>query len=346
MCVIAGYLGQHRAAPILIEMMKREEGLAGGYYTGIATIHEGVLHYEKVVGDVATLLRETPALDLPGTIGVIHSRTPGGGGRAWSHPFISGDGKLAYIANGSRALYEHIDFPAAALRLYDLGYGFESAQPGPVGRYPVLPDGRAVHFSDVVCQAASAAYHAGEPSEERLIQAAIETYERFPGSLVGLFLHADHPDEIAAVRYNKPLEIGRMGDGSIVMASTSLAFPDGVCSKFKMPHLCGARIARHGGITLRPFTSPDLLPIGPLPSAAAQADIFRRQVASGDPVSVRALTDAFVPLWPKDLPNEKEVVCYELLRALVDEGRIELRNHSVPGMEGQGTAPQTFVYVR
>ena len=31
MCNIAGYVGTKRAAPILLEMMKKEEGFAGGY---------------------------------------------------------------------------------------------------------------------------------------------------------------------------------------------------------------------------------------------------------------------------------------------------------------------------
>ena len=78
MCTIAGYVGTKPAAPLLIEMMRKEEGIDSGFYTGIATIHEGKIHYRKVVGDLAQLLKETDAAELPGTIGIIHSRTPGG----------------------------------------------------------------------------------------------------------------------------------------------------------------------------------------------------------------------------------------------------------------------------
>ena len=56
MCNIAGYVGTKTAAPILLEMMKREEGFAGGYYTGLATIHEGKLYWRKVIGTVKDLL--------------------------------------------------------------------------------------------------------------------------------------------------------------------------------------------------------------------------------------------------------------------------------------------------
>lgn len=40
MCNIAGYIGEQQAAPILIEMIREQEGLDAGFYTGIATIHE------------------------------------------------------------------------------------------------------------------------------------------------------------------------------------------------------------------------------------------------------------------------------------------------------------------
>ena len=56
MCNIAGYIGARPAAPILIEMLRAQEGLNAGFYTGIATLHEGVIHYRKVVGNLSDLL--------------------------------------------------------------------------------------------------------------------------------------------------------------------------------------------------------------------------------------------------------------------------------------------------
>ncbi len=47
MCNIAGYVGERQAAPVLIEMLKKQEGFAGGFYSGIATIHEGRIYYAK-----------------------------------------------------------------------------------------------------------------------------------------------------------------------------------------------------------------------------------------------------------------------------------------------------------
>ena len=54
MCNISGYAGNKQAAPILVEMLKKQEYFDGGLSTGIATIDdEGNLYYAKVFGSVA-----------------------------------------------------------------------------------------------------------------------------------------------------------------------------------------------------------------------------------------------------------------------------------------------------
>ena len=85
---MAGYIGGERAAPILLDMMEKQEGFGGGFYTGIATVADGQIHWRKVIGDVATLRRETDADDLPGAVGIIHSRSKSGGDVEWAHPFV------------------------------------------------------------------------------------------------------------------------------------------------------------------------------------------------------------------------------------------------------------------
>ena len=65
MCNIAGYIGNRRAAPIRIEMLRRQEIYDGGLATGIATVHEGKLYMRKVAGNLDELLRDTDAIDLP-----------------------------------------------------------------------------------------------------------------------------------------------------------------------------------------------------------------------------------------------------------------------------------------
>ena len=103
MCVIAGYSGKRRAAPLLIEMMKKIEYVDGGYATGIATVHEGKIYYAKAIGDVEMLLRTTDAMDLPGTVGIIHTR-PNGEFFTITHPYFDADMTVAMVENGARNL--------------------------------------------------------------------------------------------------------------------------------------------------------------------------------------------------------------------------------------------------
>ena len=110
MCNIAGYVGEKNAAPILIDMLSRQEGIDAGFYTGIATVHEGKIYYRKVLGDLADLLEQTDAASLPGKVGIIHSRTKSGGPAAWSHPFVSNgisesEPNIAYVANGNSGIF-------------------------------------------------------------------------------------------------------------------------------------------------------------------------------------------------------------------------------------------------
>lgn len=90
MCVIAGYAGSRLAAPVVMEMIERQEGLAGGYYAGMAVVEPDSLHWRKVVGLMADLRGKGDAEALPGCVGVAHSRSKSGGDAEWAHPFVDG----------------------------------------------------------------------------------------------------------------------------------------------------------------------------------------------------------------------------------------------------------------
>ncbi len=74
MCNIAGYSGSKQAAPILLEMLRRQQPYDGDMSTGVATIYEGKLYSKKIVGDVDEFLRTIDLSELPGTIGIVHTR--------------------------------------------------------------------------------------------------------------------------------------------------------------------------------------------------------------------------------------------------------------------------------
>ena len=89
MCNIAGYIGKKQAAPILCEMMKKQEHFWGSYYTGI-TVHDGEkLNIAKVIGNMDNFLAETDGINFKGNIGFLHSRSKGGGDVEWGNPFTN-----------------------------------------------------------------------------------------------------------------------------------------------------------------------------------------------------------------------------------------------------------------
>ncbi len=343
MCMMAGYIGNRTAAPILLEMLKRQEGFAGGYYSGLATLDEGRLSMEKVVGDVENLCSKTAALSLPGTIGIAHSRTPNGGGREWAHPFVDEREELAYIANGAGGKYVDCSLLfQKCLNLMESGCRFCSAQREPVKSYPALDNGLYVHSSDLMCQAIADAYTREPALPESLLRAGCNAYESYPAEITGLCLHAAHPDEIVILRHNKPLMVGRNAEGEFFFASCSLGFPEGVEWRMRMPPLSGARFLRNGEIVIRPFSSPKLMRIGEFPSPIRIEKSVLQLLREHGACSMQTLFEAAAELYPENVLSEKETIVFEALAALNTEEVVTFPTRPREPLEGQPVAPQVY----
>ena len=339
MCNIAGYIGKEPAAPILIEMMRRQDGLNGGYYTGIATIGpDGRLHWAKVVGDVEALVRTTEALRLPGTVGIVHSRTNSGGDREWAHPFVGAKGTLAYIANGSTGLFANVARQSeTASRLSDAGYPFLSRSPEPVAEYPRLPDGSSVHMSEVMCRLIEAHVDAGRDPATAMRLA----YTQLPSEIVGLMIHTAIPRGIVATRINQPLVAARHREGWY-LSSTALAFPaEGIEWTMPLAPLATA-VFTPDRMELTPFElSP---PVAPIPWNAGHERVLEILTNAADrPVTMQTLKAGTQDLWPPGALPQSFLMLYELLRALHDRGRLAFDTVRVPGVLAGATAPQTHI---
>lgn len=238
MCNIAGYAGKQNAAPILIEMLRKQQVYDGGFSTGIATIHEGKLHYRKVVGDVDALLRETDALSLPGTIGIAHSRPAGD--KNLPHPYISMDGKMAVVTNGNTP-QNHYSYLTdnVLLLLEEKGFKFTTEMQGPKAGFPSLKNGNAispaearVHLTDYYIK------EFGLNMEDAMIKCSEEMY----ADNVYLTLSEGYPDEINALRTTRPMN-ALMCHGETYLATTVIGFPenvDGEIMSLPIFHVCTA----------------------------------------------------------------------------------------------------------
>lgn len=335
MCVLAAYLGDRPAAPVLLEMLEREEGLGGGYYTGVATVHEGRLHYAKLVGDVARLRAESDAMELPGHVGIAHSRTPSGGGREWGHPFIGNDETLAYVANGAMGLFDgRTDYTAAGDMLLECGYHFRSGIEEQIGPYPMLANGHCVHFSEIMALLIEENRRQGA----ELLQAAAQAFQQYPSEIVGLTIAAPAEDHFVAMRLNQPLVIGGSAT-EVCAATTSIAFPEGMDWRMTMPTNAAARVSL-SGVEVLPFAQRT--PAADMPAMDAVHSALLPALQQ-EPQSIGGMCKLTEPLWPEGKLPQKAMLVYETVAGLLAAGQVELVTERVPGMFEEGTVPRTKV---
>ena len=223
MCVIAGYNGNQNAAPILIEMLRRQQCFDGGLSTGIATIHEGKLYWKKVLGDVDEFLRQVDLSELPGTIGIAHSR-PDNNYVEFAHPYVSNNSKIAGVSNGTTARDHRVETRSrVAQQLEKEGYTFplEIATESPTA--VKLANGNAVSLGDVLVNRVDFCLQKGLTFEEAL---AVTCSELF-GERVSVMINADVPDRICVARQTRPME-ALIAKGECYIASSRFGFPEEV----------------------------------------------------------------------------------------------------------------------
>ncbi|MEW6358993.1 MAG: hypothetical protein AB1696_21855 [Planctomycetota bacterium] len=341
MCVLAGVIGDRSAAPILLEMLQKQEGLGGGFYTGIATIHEDKLYYRKVVGDVAKLRAETDAASLPGMMGIAHSRTPSGGDVEWGHPFVACDGRMAYVAQGSRGYFDdqRVNVASFGNDLLAKGHAFRAVSDDKVGNYPVLSDGKSVHISDIMCHLIEEGYkESGD-----LLDAMREAYMKMPGEICGLAVHEDESDRIIAATINQSIVAG-LDDSGMYLASIGLALPDAVTWRASLPMNTAAAVTRHG-MRLKPF-DPSAVPVDMnCPYAEAEAmvlDALKNEPGATFGKAAWGLTKS---LWPDGALTRSAPMCYEIIERLHRTGRIRFDTERVPGMFNEGTVPRVRMHL-
>ncbi|MEO7034035.1 MAG: glutamine--fructose-6-phosphate aminotransferase, partial [Polyangiaceae bacterium] len=99
MCGIVGYVGPDRAAPILLEGLRKLE--YRGYDSAGLAIHDGRgLELIRAVGKLDNLARAIEGKKLDGTMGIGHTRwaTHGRPSEPNAHPHLAGD--VAVVHNG------------------------------------------------------------------------------------------------------------------------------------------------------------------------------------------------------------------------------------------------------
>ena len=195
MCGIVGVLGNHEAAPILVEALKRLE-YRGYDSAGIATINDQRLDRRRAVGKLVNLSDLLVHDPLPGKAGIGHTRwaTHGAPTQGNAHPHRAGT--VAVVHNG---IIEN--FRELRSFLAEKGIGFETD-------------------TDTETVALVAQYYIDQGLSPR--DAADQTIARLKGAFALCFLFDGQDDLLIAARMGPPLAVGH-GDGEMFVGSDAIA---------------------------------------------------------------------------------------------------------------------------
>ncbi|MEZ5912885.1 MAG: glutamine--fructose-6-phosphate transaminase (isomerizing) [Paracoccaceae bacterium] len=195
MCGIIGVLGNHEAAPILVEALKRLE-YRGYDSAGIATVNGGQLDRRRAVGKLVNLSDLLVHDPLPGKAGIGHTRwaTHGAATTRNAHPHRSGP--VSVVHNG---IIENFRELRAELEARGLAAETETD-------------------TETVALLTRAFMDEGMSPRE----ATAATLKRLEGAFALLFLFDGEDDLMIAARKGSPLAIG-YGEGEMFVGSDAIA---------------------------------------------------------------------------------------------------------------------------
>lgn len=203
MCGIVGYIGNQKAAGILLEGLKRLE-YRGYDSSGIASSHDGKLTVTKRVGRVKDLEVAVNRSSTASTLAIGHTRwaTHGRVSEKNAHPHLSSDGKITLVHNG---VIEN--FISIRKFLETKGFSFSSETD-----------------TEVLCNLI--AYHyAKEPVKHGFSRFALsvrKALHHVEGTYGVAALCSDCPNEMVGARLGSPLILG-VGKEEILLASDVVA---------------------------------------------------------------------------------------------------------------------------
>ena len=227
MCGIFGcILKEGNAAPLIHSSLKRLE-YRGYDSVGIATISDGKIFIKKDSGKIDEVDKIVNLDDMPGSIGIGHTRwaTHGAPLKINSHPHIDCTGEIAVVHNG---IIEN--FLELKAELQNLGHTFVSKTDTEV----------MAHLIEETLK---------QNPQLSFTQAVLESLKRIDGSYAFAILSAREPDKIICARNESPLVLG-INHSGVFCASDIPAFLE-VTNKAVMVNNGELVILTAGGYEIR-----------------------------------------------------------------------------------------------
>jgi len=201
MCGIFGCVTKEgTAAPVIHASLKRLE-YRGYDSVGIATISDGKIHVKKDQGKIDEVHKILDLDDLPGNVGIGHTRwaTHGAPLKVNAHPHVDCNGQIAVVHNG---IIEN--FSELKLELENLGHIFISRTDTEVIAHLIeesLKRNPSSSFTDAV----------------------LDAVRKLAGSYALAVISAKEPDKVICARSESPLVIG-VSENAVYCASDIPAF--------------------------------------------------------------------------------------------------------------------------
>ncbi len=240
MCGIFGcVLKEGQAAPLIHSSLKRLE-YRGYDSVGIATISEGKVFLKKDQGKIDEVHRKLNLDDLPGNIGIGHTRwaTHGAHLQINSHPHTDCTGEIVVVHNG---IIEN--FLELKAELQNLGHTFVSRTDT-----EVMP-----HLIEETLK---------QNPQLSFQQAVLEALKRVDGSYAFAIMSTREPDKIICARNESPLVLGINHKG-VFCASDIPAFLE-VTNKAVLINNCELVILTVGGYEIRKISDNSLVTREPI----------------------------------------------------------------------------------
>lgn len=192
MCGIVGYIGKQNAKSILIEGLKRLE-YRGYDSAGIAVISGRKIFEAKAVGKVAELENKINGKNIPGAIGIAHTRwaTHGKPSDRNSHPHSDCKKEIYLVHNGIIENYKELKE-----KLAKKGHKFTSETDSEVIAHLIEEFNKKTDFKNSV----------------------VEALKMLKGTYGLAIINKREPDKIIAARMGSPLVLG-LGHGENIIAS-------------------------------------------------------------------------------------------------------------------------------
>lgn len=341
MCNIAGYVGTKQAAPIIIEMLRKQEPWDAGFYTGIATLHDGTYSMHKVVGSTKELTEQTPAMELPGTVGIIHGRSKGNQDARWAHPFLGTDEKLIYAANGWGGNFKTVCGDVERKAIYEeltgLGYYYTSDlynDPDPEKAF------KRVHGSDQTCQSMVRYMDQGES-----VPSAMEhAYCDFPREVVGLALAPGEQDRIYWARMNYPMFVAK-ADHGMYMATTPEVFPEDARDVQLLSPMASGWVEADRYVQI-PFTNPPGTVAPITPRVAKEAYELIIKTLSEKELDHDQIDRLIRPLFDEATCPPESALDYMIVNELLKQGKLQRRIVWEPGAQPGVMRPKYLASIK